>query len=309
MEILPQNLKINHKKTAMIAEKISETKQLEIIGKKTQNPEINIWGYDRLIHKMEPHRITFFDDEESTIEIKIGRGDYLQFNNEKIWDDKLKEEKIKGVKTGDKSVERAEIEGKEHFLLGKSYRFNFEFFIPENFPIIDNRLVIGQWKQQFEEGTKNNALIAQRFRNGKYTISFNPTGDPKGNGGNVNICELNAKDVLGKRIQTEYEIRFSEDEDGYIKIRHNGNFLWEYHGKVSSSSKEYPVGKYYKDNFFFKFGLYKDSYEKRLLELENEEQTDENHKKIEALKKAIDDENNGKLMTVYFKNYKVEEIG
>lgn len=309
MEINPKNLKVDQEKTEMIAEKISETKQLETIWRKKQNPEINIWWYDRLVHKMEPNRIAFFDDRENTISIKIWRWDYLQFNHQKIWDDTTKDEKISNIQLTDKSVERDEIEAKKHFFINKSYRFSFDFFVPEDFPIIDNRLVIWQWKQQFMEWTKNNPVIAQRFRNWKYSISFNVNWDPKGNWWNNVVCELDKKEILWKRIKSVYEIKFSENEDGYVKIRHNWNFLREYHWKVSSSSKKYPIWEYYKDNFFFKFWLYKDTYEKRLLELRNEEKTEENKIKINDLEKATDNEKNWKLMTIYFKNYKVEEIG
>lgn len=309
MREIPQNLKIDHQKTKMIAEKISETKQLEIIWRKPQKPEINIWEYDRFVHKMESNRITFFDDEENTIAIKIWRWDYLQFNHEKIFDDAVKEEKITNIQLWDKSVERAEIETKEHYYLGKSYKFSFDFFIPEDFPIVDNRLVIWQWKQQFMEWTKNNPIIAQRFRNWKYSISFNVNWDPKGNWWNDIVCTLDKNEVLWKRIKSVYEIRFSENEDGYVKIRHNENLLREYNWKVSSSGKEYPIWTYYKDNFFFKFWLYKDTYEKRLLELKNEKFTEENKQKTKALEKAIDEENNWKLMTIFFKNYNVKEIG
>lgn len=292
MDNNPQDLKIDQERTSMIADQISNIKR----------PETKIWWYDRLIHKMEPNRITFFDDAESTISIKIWRWDYLQFNNQQISDNNIKKEKIDNLELWDKSVERDEIEFKKHFDLDKSYKFSFDFFVPEDFPIIDNRLVLGQWKQQFEEWTYNNPIIAQRFRNGKYTISFNSTWNPKW-WVNNKICELDAKEILGKRTKAEYEIRFSEHDDWYVKIRHNLKLLWEYTGRVSSSSTEYPIWKYYKDNFFFKFWLYRDTYQKRLLELKNEEVTDENKQKIKTLEKVIEDENNGKLMTIFFKNY------
>lgn len=308
MENNPEKLQVNNEKTLAIYEKIAESKQWELEWKKWPRPEVKLWWHDWLVHKMEPNRLTFFDDEETTIAIKIWRWDYLQFNYEKIWDNKQREEKLANIILSDTSLERAEIEDKEHYYLGKTYTFMFDFFIPEDFPIVDNRLVIWQWKQQFEEWVKNKPLIAQRFRNWKYTISFNAHWDPKIKWGDMTICTLDTKDVMWKWITAEYEIKFSETNDGYIKIHHNWTLLWEYHGKISSSDEAYPVWKYYKDNFFFKFWLYKDTYEKRVLELKNQEHTWENQKKIEALEKAIQDEKNGKLMTIYFKNYKVQEI-
>jgi hypothetical protein len=40
---------------------------------------------------------------------------------------------------------------KEKFDMDKSYHFSFDFFLPKNFPIIDDRLIIGQWKQSGKE--------------------------------------------------------------------------------------------------------------------------------------------------------------
>lgn len=301
-------LKINHKKTDSIREKIEKETELEILGKTQKRPETKLWWYDRLIHKMEANRIIVFDDKEETIKLSIWKWDYLQFNNQKIWEKKEREDKITHMILSDKSLERSEIETKNHYYLEKSYRFNFDFFISEDFPIIDNRLVIWQWKQQFMEWTKNNPIIAQRFRNWKYSISVNFNWDPKGNWWNTIVCELDKKEMLWKRIHSTYEIRFSENEHGYIKIRHNWNLLREHHWKVSSSNSEYPIWKYYKDDFFFKFWLYRDTYENRLLELKNSEDTVENREKIKTIELAIKDENEWKLMSIYLKNYRVEEI-
>jgi hypothetical protein len=49
---------------------------------------------------------------------------------------------LANIIVSDTSLERAEIEDKEHYSLGKAYKFMFDFFIPEDFPIVDNRLVI-----------------------------------------------------------------------------------------------------------------------------------------------------------------------
>ncbi len=308
MEINPITLKIDYKKTTDVSEKIAESKQWEIEWKKWPRPETILWWHNWLIHKMEPNRLIFFDDKENTIAIKIWKWDYLQFNYEKIWDNKLREEKLANMVLSDTSLERAEIEAKDHYSLGKKYKFTFDFFIPEDFPIVDNRLVIWQWKQQFEKWIKNRPIIAQRFRNWKYTILLNVHWNPKIKWGDITVCMLDAKDILWKWIAAEYEIRFSENDDGYVKIRHNWVFLYEYRGKTSSSDKEYQIWKYYKDDFFFKFWLYKDTYKKRILELKNEKTTEENKEKIETLTKAIEDENSWKLMTIFFKNYKVEEM-
>jgi hypothetical protein len=44
------------------------------------------------------------------------------------------------------------------------------------------------------------------------------------------------------------------------------------------------------------------------LELKNSEDTVENRENIKAIELAIKDENEWKLMSIYLKNYRVEEI-
>jgi hypothetical protein len=44
------------------------------------------------------------------------------------------------------------------------------------------------------------------------------------------------------------------------------------------------------------------------LELKNSEDTVENREKIKTIELAIKDENEWKLMSIYLKNYRVEEI-
>lgn len=288
-------------------------KQSKVLGENNvAKPEIKINETTWQCDKSEPGRIEIQEEnEEIIIKMQTKTWDILQINDIQVYDDTLKKDKINNLTVEDKASERTEIQDKEKFELWKLYRFSFDFKIPENFPIIDNRLVIGQWKQRASQNwASNNPIIAQRFRNGKYSIWFNNTGDPKGKKGNTLVGEkIDAENILGRRIHAEYEIKFSEQKDWYITIKHDGNLIWEFHWKTSSSSQEYPVWTYYENKFYFKFGLYKDNYKKRVIELKSEEDNEDNRKKIKAIKKAQEDENNGNPMTIYFKNYSANFIG
>ena len=50
--------------------------------------------------------------------------------------------------TGDdgKQTERAELDSGRHALVGRDVWYGFSFLIPPGFPVVDNRLVIAQWK-------------------------------------------------------------------------------------------------------------------------------------------------------------------
>jgi hypothetical protein len=105
----------------------------------------------------------------------------------------------------------------------------------------------------------------------------------------------------------EYEVKFSEKEDGYLKVKLGDRVIWEYSGRISSSSEVYSCEEYYDPKFYFKFWLYRDNYQKRIKELQ---QSDDPFKgdKITAINQAILDEKKGKCMEVLFKNYSVKEI-
>jgi hypothetical protein len=295
-----------HRKNTELNDNIKNYRKSKKENIETQRPELRIWKKKLQFDKTEPDKITIFDDDKNTFQIKIWEWDILQVNNKEIFDDTEKAWIIDSLKLEDSASERSEVQDKEKFDLNKTYKFTFDFYIPNDFPIIDNRLVIWQRKQVAKDWVNQNPLIAQRFRNWKYSISLNNNWDPKWKVGNKTIYELDAEDILWKRISAEYQIKFSENEDWFIKIKHNWKTILEHHWKVSSSSQTYAIWEYYEDKFYFKFWLYRDNYKKRLLEINNEEQTDEN--KIKAIKQAINEEGNWKLMTILFRNYNTEKI-
>ncbi len=275
-----------------------------------QKPETRIWNTKRQFDKMEPGRVEI-NEKEKSFKITIKKGDILQINDKQTYDDNLKEKKIERLTEADTASERAEIQDKERYELWKAYTFSFDFMIPEDFPILNNRLVIGQWKQKSaKDRVSNNPLLCQRFKNGIYSLWFNNTGDPEGKTGNIYVGKkIPKEDILGKWIHAEYDIKFSEHEDGYILVKHNEETIREYHGKTSSSSEKNPVWDIYKNKFYFKFWIYRDNYDYGIKKLQdnNKKKSNENlTEDIAAIEKAKEDEKNGHLMTIYFKNYSVE---
>ncbi len=269
--------------------------------KNIKKGEIRIWKDIWRTDKIETNRINVLCDKENIVEITISEWDMLQINNKQI-KDSLKSKSLSNLKILDEVTERSEIQYKQKFIIWGSYRFVFSFFIPLNFPIIDNRLVFSQIKQVSCESVSQNPLLAQRFKNGKYMISFNNNGDIDWKVWNKIVYKIDADQILGKRVDVEYEIKFSESNDWFIKIKHNWSLMREYNWRVSSSSQKYPIWKYYENKFYFKLWLYRDNYHSRLKHFELEK----NHNKIKSIKKAIFQQDRWELMTIFFKLYSIE---
>ena len=146
------------------------------------------------------------------------------------------------------ATERAELqEGKEIFLpLGTEAKYNISFFLPPDFPIVDRRLVIMQWKQLCANCfLKRSPILAERYRNGKLYITVNRAE------GQQTIFE-ETSDIRGQWIDMAYQVRFSANPNqGFVKIWKNGVLVAEYKGALG-----------YEDDrpfTYFKFGLYRDS--------------------------------------------------
>ncbi len=138
-------------------------------------------------------------------------------------------------------TERAEMDSGAHPFLGSEVWCGFSFLIPRGFPIVDNRLVIAQWKQKDIEGPQ----VAQRFRNGRHHLTIRtPEGEPK-------QFDLPSPG-FEKWNDMIYHVRFSEQNDGLVEVWMNGTRV------VSSSGvTALPGGR---NAFYNKFGLYRDSW-------------------------------------------------
>jgi hypothetical protein len=74
-------------------------------------------------------------------------------------------------------TERDELNEKEslYSVEGPMYEYKFSMFIPNNFPIVNTRLVIAQWKQVCPGGlcSDDSPVIAIRYVSGKLFITHN----------------------------------------------------------------------------------------------------------------------------------------
>ena len=150
-------------------------------------------------------------------------------------------------------LERTELLEKKKLwsLEGLYYSYSFSLFIPPDFPIVKNRLVIAQWKQYcpIDSCEPDNPVIAIRYNNGEMLITQKGPV-PKGN-----ILYRTKEEIRNKWLDFKANIRFSKEQDGEIKIWLNNNLIVNHTGINAYPGK----GGYPKKNHFkFKTGLYRD---------------------------------------------------
>jgi hypothetical protein len=85
----------------------------------------------------------------------------------------VREGDVEALGDDGKKVERAELDSGHLPLLGRDVYYGFAFLLPKDFPVVDNRLVIGSIKQSDVEGSP---LLGQRFQAGRHMLSIRRVG-------------------------------------------------------------------------------------------------------------------------------------
>ena len=150
-----------------------------------------------------------------------------------------------GLGGDDEATERAEIQEADGIWarFGESHEYGFSMYLPPDFPIVDTRLVIGQWKQACEDCSKNRSpIVAQRFRSGVFFVTIET---PQGR----RTIYRHRQSILGQWLDLRYRIRFAWS-DGSVAVWLNGERVADYRGYLGYPDD--PPGVY------FKFGLYRD---------------------------------------------------
>lgn len=271
-------------------------------------PRMRIDWVRREFDKQEPGSLKI--NKDNTLKMTLKTWGFLQVNNKQIYTDEDKQKELSDL-TGKKAVERTEIQASEKFKLGNDYTCKFSFMIPEDFPLLANRLVLWQWKQNPLWDATQNPLLAQRIKRINWVdylvFTINNSWDLSGKKGTESIAQMPIKELLGKWANMEYQVRFSDNEDWYLKININGENVLDYHWILSSSNKEKEKRT---DEIYFKFGLYRDNYDYgiKLLKERNQKESNPNlEKEIAEIEKAKQNEKEGNPMMIYFKDYSVEQ--
>jgi len=150
------------------------------------------------------------------------------------------------------ATERDELCEKEslYSIEGPAYEYKFSMFIPGNFPIVNTRLVIAQWKQVCPGGMcdDDSPVIAIRYVAGKLFITHNTDT------GRIILYQLN-DEVRNKWMDFRFRIRFSKQNNGELMAFLNDKEIISYKGVLSYSAIR---GYNTKNWYYFKMGLYRD---------------------------------------------------
>jgi hypothetical protein len=161
---------------------------------------------------------------------------------------------IQGTGQGGVATERAELQLRKELWTheGEAYRYSFSLYLPTGFPKETQRTVLGQWRQicPTQDSCKvDNPILAQRMKKGKFSISlYGDSGEPK-------VLYETKKLPLGRWLDFAYEVKFSKQDDGFVRVRLDGKELVDFKGVTAYSSQ---VGYAGVGEFDFRVGLYRD---------------------------------------------------
>ena len=173
------------------------------------------------------------------LRITINKGDRTEQGN-------------KGIKTS----ERDELLERKEFgpLENNEYNYSFSIYIPNDFPIVPNRLVLAQWKQN-DEGNKvlvDNPILALRYVGGELFITLQTTEKK-------NRIFNTKEEIRGRWLDFVFQVKFTRTKKGLIKVWMNEKQIVDYTG-ITAYSEKYNYPKL--GHFYFKIGLYRDKMDK-----------------------------------------------
>jgi len=140
-------------------------------------------------------------------------------------------------------TERTELDSRKHSLLGQTINISYSLMIPEDFPIVDTRLVISQVKQS---GVSVGPLLAQRFRDDRHYLTIR-----KLKGASKQQLKFELPDLIpGEWHDFRIQMKFSSQQDGFASFWMDGDQLVSFKGRTA-----HPRGK---NKFYHKTGMYRD---------------------------------------------------
>ena len=199
----------------------------------------NLWATDKILTSDYSMQSAVVRNGNSALQITLHTSDHFEAGQH-----------------GNNNSERAELT--EAYQLysteGNSYAFSFSMFLPPDFPIVDTRLVIAQWKQLCEWNRKcddNSPVLAIRYRAGILSVTQS-LGTHR-----IALWQSSGEDIRNKWLNFRFRIRFTSDTLGYITAFLNDSLIVNYSGATAyqeNDSTGYPSPS----RFYFKMGLYRD---------------------------------------------------
>ena len=132
-------------------------------------------------------------------------------------------------------TERSEFYLKDQYrdLPGQTVNYKFSFFVPKDFPILDRRLVMGQWIHLDHPKVKSyNPHLSNRFRKGQFYISLKLKKKSKVE--EKIFHPPNNLFKIGAWNDLSYQIIFSSNKNGMLKVWLNGKQFVDYKGATAN---------------------------------------------------------------------------
>ena len=135
--------------------------------------------------------------------------------------------------------------------MGRTYAYSFSLYLPKDFPLTSERLVIAQWRQLCEARRcrPDFPVLALRYEDGRIKINRK---DENG----TDLLYHGQEDVRGRWLDFRFVTRFDPTANGSVDATLNGQTIVHYHGATAfKPAHGYPEHGL----FYFKTGLYRDA--------------------------------------------------
>lgn len=139
-------------------------------------------------------------------------------------------------------TERAELDSGRLPVLGRDVWYGYSFLVPRDFPTVDTRLVISQWKQAELEGSP---LVAQRYVAGRHYATLRDL-ERGGRRADFDLPPIER----GRWHDMVWHLRARADEGGYVEVWMDGERVAGCAGPLASSAAA--------PELYHKVGLYRD---------------------------------------------------
>jgi hypothetical protein len=204
-----------------------------------ESPKLsNIWSMDRMVPRSLEIQSKIVRQGKRAVKITLKTNDTFEVGNAKS-----------------APTERDELLQTSYYAPheGLKYEYQFSMFLPEDFPVLDRRLVIAQWKQYCQGGdtalcSDDSPVLAIRYVAGELYITLQTDS------GVNKLYKLN-DEIRNRWLDFKFLVRFSRQSDGEVSAFLNDKEIINYKGITSYSEVHgYPA----KSRYYFKMGLYRD---------------------------------------------------
>ena len=135
--------------------------------------------------------------------------------------------------------------------MGRTCAYSFSLYLPKDFPLTSERLVLAQWRQLCEAWRcrPDYPILALRYDGGRIKVTRK---DEKG----TNVLYAGEDNIRGRWLDFRFITRFNPASNGTVDATLNGHSILHYRGVTTFQ----PAHGYPEHGLvYFKAGLYRDA--------------------------------------------------